>query len=125
MATLKHGAKPDVANAPQREQTRSCVVVAVDVGVSGKMLSKQRLGGVQFICASEPCKRLPWGDDALRGVEGRDFQPASLYRPTAPNRPRFCSATCRGREYRKWKDQAIDQELVRAAIAIQRAREAL
>lgn len=54
-----------------------------------------------------------------------DFQPARLYSPTAPNRPRFCSAACRGRGYRKRKDQAIDQELVRAAAAIQRAREAL
>lgn len=54
-----------------------------------------------------------------------DFQPARVYSPTAPNRPRFCSAACRGRGYRKRKDQAIDQELVRAAVAIQRAREVL
>ncbi|MBI4381409.1 MAG: hypothetical protein HY574_09505 [candidate division NC10 bacterium] len=56
---------------------------------------------------------------------GQDFQPARVYSPTAANRPRFCSAVCRGRGYRKAKVKAIDQELVRAQAAIQRAREVL
>ena len=56
---------------------------------------------------------------------GQDFQPARVYSPTAPNRPRFCSAVCRGRPYRKAKVQAIDHELARAEAAIERAREVL
>lgn len=56
---------------------------------------------------------------------GQDFQPARVYSPTAPNAPRFCSAICRSRGYRKAKNEAIDRELVRAEAAIQRAREVL
>ena len=55
----------------------------------------------------------------------QDFQPARVYNPTAPNAPRFCSAVCRGRGYRKAKAQAIDRELALAEAAIQRAREVL
>jgi len=56
---------------------------------------------------------------------GQDFQPAHVYSPTAPNRPRFCSAACRGRGYRRGKVEAIDQELARAEAAIQKARAVL
>jgi hypothetical protein len=55
----------------------------------------------------------------------QDFQPARVYSPTAPNAPRFCSAVCRGRGYRKAKVRAIDQELARAEASIERAREVL
>ena len=56
---------------------------------------------------------------------GQDFEPLRVYSPTAPNRPRFCSAACRGRGYRRGKVEAIDQELRRAEAAIQKAREVL
>jgi hypothetical protein len=56
---------------------------------------------------------------------GQDFQPARVYSPTATNRPRFCSAVCCGRAYRKAKVQAIDHELARAEAAIQKTRAVL
>jgi hypothetical protein len=55
----------------------------------------------------------------------KDFKPARVYSPTAPNRPRFCSAACRGRGYRAAKVRAIDQELAKVEAAIYRVRQAL
>jgi hypothetical protein len=55
----------------------------------------------------------------------QDFQPSRVYSPTAPNAPRFCSGRCRGRGYRKAKEDAIEQDLARAEAAIKRARQTL
>lgn len=56
---------------------------------------------------------------------GHGFQPTRVYRVTASNRPRYCSAACRGRGYRARTVLVIEEELQRAQRAIERARDAL
>lgn len=56
---------------------------------------------------------------------GQGFQPSRVYTLTAPNRPRFCSAACRGKGYRMRTIMAIEDELMRAQRAIERARAVL
>jgi len=53
---------------------------------------------------------------------GKDLTTRRVFSPTAPNRPRFCSAVCRGRGYRAEKVKVMLTKLTSAERAIQETK---